>query len=81
MVEHIQIGVCGECSINNNTLAIHNFELSWISDKYKGLLNFYYSIYNIFYRIVSNIVYYKKYTFKIKIIFGIDFKGKYLILF
>ena len=58
MVEHIQIGVCGECSINNNTLAIHNFELSWISDKYKGLLNFYYSYKSIIYFIVLYLILY-----------------------
>jgi mannosyltransferase OCH1-like enzyme len=35
--------VSGECSINNDTLAIHNFELTWISDKYKWILKFYYT--------------------------------------
>ena len=50
--------VSGECSINNNTLAIHNFELSWISDKYKGLLNFYYSYKSIIYFIVLYLILY-----------------------
>lgn len=44
------------CQIENNTIAIHNFELSWLSETEKKLANFYYKY--IRYNILSIVLFF-----------------------